>query len=258
MIRTVTMSSTLAAFTVLERIARDQPVGLSELARNLDLPKSTVQRCLATLHEAGWIETESAGSRRWVLAMHAFAVAVTVIERAGLRDRALPVMSQLSAETGETIHLAIPDGQEIVLVERIDSPHTLRAASAVGSRSPLHASSNGKAVLAVLPEEELRSYLSHGLSQVTRHTLTDEATLRADLEQTRSQGYAVNHEELQDGVVSVASAIRARNGQPVASLSISGPRDRMPEATVQAYGPLVVRAASDISKRLLPYEPFSS
>jgi IclR family acetate operon transcriptional repressor len=253
MMRTVTMSSTLTALTVLERIARDQPVGLSELARNLALPKSTVQRCLATLHEAGWIEPESAESRRWVLAMHAFAVAVTVIDRAGLRDRALPVMRQLGVQTEETIHLAIPDGGEIVLVERIDSPHTLRTVSPVGTRSPLHASSNGKAVLAALSEEELRAYLSDGLSQLTRHTLTDEAALRENLDQARSQGYAVSREELQDGVVSVAAAIMARNGRPVACLSISGPRDRMPPETVRAYGPLVARAAHDIGQQLSYY-----
>lgn len=246
----MSMSSTLTALTVLETVARTQPIGLSDLARTLRLPKSTVQRCLATLHEAGWIEPESADSRRWVVGMRAFTVAVTVVDRSGLRDQALPVMAALGGRTEETIHLAVPDGREIVLVERVDSPHPLRAVSAVGARAPLHASSNGKAILASFAADDLSDYLRHGLAQVTTHTLTDESALREELQQVRASGYAISREEYQEGVVSVAAAVTPeREQRPIASLSISGPRDRM-LPKVETYGPLVLKAATELGNRL--------
>ncbi|WP_353816524.1 IclR family transcriptional regulator [Agromyces sp. SYSU T00266] len=244
------MSSTLQAIAVLEMLAREQPVGLSDLARKMELPKSTVQRCIETLAIAGWVAMESPATKRWVVSIRPFAVAVTAIERGGLRDRALPVMNRLSAETDETIHLAVPDKREIVLVERVDSPHALRAVAPVGMRAPLHASSNGKAVLAASNDDELASYIEDGLSSITSHTMTAPADVLADIRAARVAGYAVSREELQDGVVSVASAIRDNSGRPVAALSLSAPRDRMPEKRVREVGPVMHAAAEEIGRQL--------
>lgn len=244
------MTSTLTAFAVLEKIAARQPVGLSDLARAMGLPKSTVQRCVETLRQAGWIEMESPETKRWVIGIRPLSIAVTAIERGGLHDRALAVMNLLSADTDETIHLAVRDGREVVLVERVDSPHALRAVAPVGLRAPMHASSNGKALLAALPEAALLAYVKGDLPPVTGATMTDPRHLLEEIRTTRAAGYAVSRGELQDGVVSVAAAIRNRAGHPVASLSISAPRDRMPADRVSELGPKVHAAASDIVAQL--------
>ncbi|MEU9734754.1 IclR family transcriptional regulator [Streptomyces sp. NPDC048002] len=241
------MSSTLTALAVLERLAQLQPVGLSELTRSMGLPKSTVQRCVETLHTAGWIEQESADTKRWVIGIRPFSVAVTAIQRGGLRDRAIPVMNRLSAETEETIHLAVQDGREIVLVERVDSPHAIRAVSPVGARGPLHASSNGKAILSALPDSEITAYVAGGLESPTDATIVDADALADEIADVRAAGFAVCRGELQDGVFSVASVIPDRSGHPAAALSVSGPRDRMNADRVKVLGPLVRAAAREIA-----------
>ncbi|GAA4351922.1 IclR family transcriptional regulator [Angustibacter luteus] len=241
--------SVRVALDVLEALSQLQPIGLSELTRQVRLPKSTVQRALATLADAGWIESDSAG--RWVVGTRAFIVGSTVGERGGLRQAALPHMNALAADVGETIHLMVLDGEQVVLIERIDSRHALRAFSPLGSQAPLHASSNGKAFLASLPAEDVERYLSHSLSPTTSRSITKPDTLRKELERVRARGYAVSDEELMDGVVSVAAAIHPPGPRPAASLSISAPASRMPARLRTAYGEKV-RATADAIAASLP------
>jgi IclR family acetate operon transcriptional repressor len=242
------MRSVTTALRVLEAVAVNQPVGLSALTRTLGMPKSTVQRNLATLAETGWIEPfEDSG--RWQVGVRAFVVGSAVGARGGLRTAALPVMRSLSREVGETVHLMVPSGRDVVLVERIDSPRPVRAVSPLGARGPLHATSNGKAILASLPSAEAEAYLAEGLSAVTDRTIVEPAVLRAEFEMITELGYAACHEEFEEGVVSVGAAIQ-RGGRPVASLSISGPASRMLDDLLNDYGKKVHRAAESIAAAL--------
>jgi DNA-binding IclR family transcriptional regulator len=250
------MRSVKTALQVLEAVARLQPVGLSELARSLGLPKTTVQRGLATLGEAGWLESDPLDPTRWVVGVRVFQVGSTVGERGGLRERALPHINHLAADVQETVHLMVPDGDGVVLIERIDSIHPVRAMAPLGSRVPLHASSNGKAILAYLPGDEIDRYLAGKLNTMTPRTITDATALRRELSSIRERGYAINDEELQDGVVSVAASIRPGGGRPIASVSISGPKSRMPDSVYDDYGRKVTEAVSRIAvglpTRVLP------
>ncbi|MPY55670.1 IclR family transcriptional regulator [Streptomyces spongiae] len=241
------MRSVLTALRVLEAVSQLQPVGLSELSRQLGLPKTTVQRGLVALAEAGWLESDQADSTRWIVGTKAFVVGSTVANRGSLRDRALPHMNALAAEVQETIHLMVPDGHQAVLMERLDSPHPVRAFAPLGARAPLHASSNGKAILAHLPDEETARYVEHGLAAVTQRTITEPAKLYEELALIRKRGYAVANEELQDGVVSVAAPILAADARPVGSLSISAPKARMPRTLWSDYGKKVHQAANTIA-----------
>lgn len=242
------MRSVTTALQVLEAVAVNQPVGLSALTRALGLPKATVQRSLATLAEAGWIEPyEDTG--RWQVGVRAFVVGSVVGSRGGLRSAALPVMKALSAEVGETVHLMVPSGRDAVLVERIDSPRPLRAVASLGTRGPLHAMSNGKAILASLPPAEVEAYIQEGLPAITPRTIVDPSVLRAELAKIAQLGYSVCHEEIEEGVVSVGAAIR-RGGHTVASLSISGPASRMLDDLLDNYGKKVHQAAESIAGAL--------
>ncbi|MFG1704324.1 IclR family transcriptional regulator [Nonomuraea sp. M3C6] len=235
------MQNVINALRVLEEVAIRQPAGVGELARELRLPKSTVQRSLKTLHEAGWIRPAGGTVTRWQVTSKALQVGRRA--ELGLRDAAMPVMEELRQRTGETIHLMVPEGDAVVLIERLETDKPLRIVLPLGIRLPLHASANGKAVLAHLgrPLAELPSY--------TETTITDPARLRAELEAVHLRGYADNRGEWRSDIAAVAAAVLGPDG-PVASLSISMPASRMPEELRVEYGKLVTQAARTLTDSL--------
>lgn len=208
--------SVKTALKVLEAVAEAQPVGLSELARTLEVNKSTVQRCLVTLAEAGWIRAEGEDRPRWVMTTKAFTVGSQVEQVTSIRELALPALGALQEHAGETVHLMVPegDGRTMVLVERLDSAHPVRVFRRLGSRITLHASANGLAYLARCDAAFLDAYLAGGLASRTTHTITDPDALRAELTRVRERGYSVNEEGMEDGVVAVGAAILSRRGAP--------------------------------------------
>jgi IclR family acetate operon transcriptional repressor len=237
------VNSVLTALRVFEEVARLQPAGLSDLARRLEVPKSTVQRCLKTLEEAGWVRSSPEG--RWEITGLAFRVGSAVAGRDNLREVALPELSALQMSTGETVHLAVPDGDELVLIERLDSSHQVRAFMALGTRLPLHAAATGKAFLATLSDERIAAYLSHAPAKTTEHTITDADELWEEIALIRRRGYATTIEGLHDGICAVAVALRGRYGPARACFSISGPSSRLTPALFEDYGAraLATRAA---------------
>ncbi|MFI7706749.1 IclR family transcriptional regulator [Nonomuraea sp. NPDC049480] len=235
------MQNVINALRVLEEVAARQPAGVGELARELGLPKSTVQRGLRTLHEAGWIRPAGGAVTRWQVTSKALQVGRRA--ELGLRDVALPVMEELRQRTGETIHLMVPEGDAVVLIERLETDKPLRIVLPLGIRLPLHASANGKAVLAHLdrPIDELPGY--------TGTTITDPEVLRAELAEVRARGYADNRGEWRSDIAAVASAVLGPDG-PLASLSVSTPASRMPDDLRREYGKLVTRAARTLTESL--------
>jgi DNA-binding IclR family transcriptional regulator len=245
------MESVKTALKVLEQVAEAGQRGVSELARALGEPKSTVQRNLVTLHEAGWIKpVDRHGRRGWTLSAKVLSLARKLEPVSGLRMHALPVMEELRDTTRETIHLTIPDGDRIVLIERLDSPQTLRTVRPLGGGGPLHATSNGKAILANLPAAKRQAYLERTLRRFTSRTLTDPQALDAELTKIRRDGYSLADGEIDIEVRAVAAAITVESGEPVAALSISCPASRFPDDKIEAYGALVRRAARRISEAI--------
>lgn len=244
------VNSVLTALRVFEAVAESQPVGLSDLARHLDVPKSTVQRCLKTLQQAGWVRLSREGGR-WSITGRAFTIGSAIAAGDHLREVALPELSALQATVGETIHLAVPDGNELVLVERLDSPHQLRAFLALGTRLPLHAAATGKAYLACLPDEQITAYLNTAPMKVTERTETDPTRLWNEIRLTRRRGYACTEQELHEGISAVAVAIRDRTGTARACFSISGPSARLTPDLFEDYGAAALRTR-DAVERLLP------
>lgn len=236
------MQNVVTALRVLEEVSARQPVGVGELARELGLPKSTVQRSLRTLHDAGWIRPAGGEVTRWQVTSKLLQVARRT--ELGLRDAAVPVMEELRQQTGETVHLMVPEGEAVVLIERLETDKPLRIVLPLGIRLPLHASANGKAVLAHLdrPLDELPAY--------TGTTIVDGEALRAELAAVRARGYADNRGEWRPDIAAVASAILGADGSPVASISISTPASRMPDDLRAAYGALVTRAARTLTGSL--------
>ncbi|MFF3978007.1 IclR family transcriptional regulator [Streptomyces sp. NPDC001828] len=244
------MQNVLNALRALEEIAERQPIGVAELARAMELPKSSVQRSLLTLHEAGWIRPASGTPTRWVVTAKALYVGRRATGELGLRDAAVPVMEELRRRCGETVHLAVPEGDRVVLIERLETSQPVRIVLPLGQDLPVHASANGKAILAASPGETLERQLASGLAEFTAHTITDPERLRVELAEVRRRGYATNGGEWRADVSAVAAAVTGVDGLPVASLSVNVPTSRMSDASCVEFGAMVVVAAERLGHAL--------
>ena len=244
------MRNVLNTLRVLEEVASRQPIGVGELARVLDMPKSSVQRALVTLHTAGWIRPASGEVTRWVMTTRALAVGGRASGDLDLRGAALPIMEDLRRHTEETIHLTVPEDGKMVLIERLETDKPVRTSMALGHALPLHASANGKAVLANSSPEVIRQLPADELPRYTDTTITDPDELRAELAVIRGRGFAVNHGEWRSDVGSVAAAVMGGHEKPIASLSVNIPISRLTQESEAAFGAAVSEAASSLSARL--------
>lgn len=244
------MRNVLNALRVLEEVAARQPIGVGELARVLGMPKSTVQRTLRTLDEAGWIRPAAGEVKRWALTTKALAIGGRASGDLGLRDAARPIMEDLRRRTEETIHLTVPEEDRVVLIERLETAKPVRISMSLGHALPLHASANGKAVLAHSGAEVVKRLLADELPRYTDSTITDPDQLLAELDRVRERGYAVNHGEWRADVGSVAAAVVVGPDRPVASLSVNIPMSRLTEEAEAVFGHAVGEAAELLASRL--------
>jgi IclR family transcriptional regulator, acetate operon repressor len=185
-----------------------------------------------------------------VLTTKALYVGRHAADEFSLRDVAVPVMEDLRRRIDETIHLAIPEGDQVVLIERLETSKPVRIVLELGTNLPIHASAHGKAVLAAGPDAMLERMLAGGLPRYTETTITDSGALRAELAQIRERGYSTNGGEWRSDVSAVAAAIVDHAGQPVASISVNVPTSRMTDEDRSAYGVLVREAAAAVSAAL--------
>ncbi|MFC5720420.1 IclR family transcriptional regulator [Streptomyces gamaensis] len=244
------MQNVLNALRTLEEIADRQPIGVAELARVLGLPKSSVQRTLVTLCAAGWIRPTGEAVTRWAVTTKALRVGRRATGELGLRDVAMPVLEELRRRTDETVHLTVPEGGRVVLVERLETSQPVRIVLPLGQHLPLHASSNGKAVLAASPPEAVERFLAESLPRYTDTTITDPERLRAELAVIRARGWAANGGEWRSDVSAVAAAVVGRGGLPVAGISVNVPTSRMTSAARETYGALAAEAAKTLGSVL--------
>ncbi|MEU2950764.1 IclR family transcriptional regulator [Streptomyces xanthochromogenes] len=244
------MQNVLNALRALEEIAERQPIGVAELARAMELPKSSVQRSLLTLHEAGWIRPAAGTPTRWAVTAKALYVGRRATGELGLRDAAVPAMEELRRQCGETVHLAVPEGDRVVLIERLETSQPVRIVLPLGQDLPVHASANGKAILAAGPVATLERQLVGELAEFTATTITDPDRLRAELAEVRRRGYAINSGEWRADVSAVAAAVLGVDGLPVASLSVNVPTSRMTDASGAQFAAMVVVAAERLGHAL--------
>jgi IclR family acetate operon transcriptional repressor len=238
------MRAVINVLRIYERLSVLQPVGVSELSRDLELPKSTVQRGLSDLHEMGWIEPEGFSSRRWVQSVKMTSLA-SHAPGLGVREIARPAMRALLAETDENVQLSVRTGEWMTTIDRCEGSRVVRAVSYVGERAPVHASSSGKAVLAWSSSDEVDEQLVGQLRRYTDQTIVDHEQLRRQLTEARRRGYAVNWGEWREDIRGVAVPVLSTSGAPVAAISIAMPSHRLPRSRVAALGELI---RSEVSK----------
>ncbi|MFC6870525.1 IclR family transcriptional regulator [Haloechinothrix salitolerans] len=241
--------SVLNALRILEAVSHQQPVGVSELSRHVDLPKSSVQRSLRTLESAGWLRMVDRS--RWGLTAKALGIGLRASGEWDIRTVAQPVMRRLCAETNETVHLVLRDDDEGIVAAREDSSQTIRTYVALGTRAPLYATSSGIAIMSRLPEEETAAILDGDLKSFTDTTVTDPELLMGEVRRTAERGYAFNPSSWwRPHVAAVAAPILNGAGEPLAALVISIPDFRVTEEVAAAIGESVRAAATEVCSQL--------
>jgi DNA-binding IclR family transcriptional regulator len=222
-------------------------LGPAEIAQQLSLHKSTIHRLLASLERHRYIRKQPA-SGKYGLGLKLFELGSRAVAGLDLRESAQPILEHLMAETGETAHLCVMDGGQMLSLAFAESRRTVRTPATVGRRSPLHCTAVGKAILAFLPERALLAVLrEHPPRRYTSRTLSTRAALATELARIRTRGYAIDDEELEEGLRCVGAPVRNYTGAVVASLSIAGPAFRLSRPRLPVLADAVVDAAERLS-----------
>jgi IclR family acetate operon transcriptional repressor len=233
-------------------VAQHQPVTVGELTKLFGMPKSTVQRTLVTLAEAGWLRANRKDITRWEIGARVLAVRPAALQGSSLFAAAREPMIRLRDAVNETVHLSVPDALHcMVVVDRVDCDHAVRTFHTIGDTSPLHATATGHAVLAHLPKSEIDELAAGTLEGYGEETITDPAELGAELHRVRDRGYAVNYNQYRPSVCAVAAPVLDGNGMPLAAVAVSMPASRFEPGRLSKLGQLVTDTAAEIAARHL-------
>ena len=237
------------AIQILRCFENGDKLGLTEISKAVGLHKSTTYGIVTTLKNNGFLEkVEDTG--KYQLGVELFRIVSTV--QADLRDICRPHIRKLSEATGETINLVVPDGIYVIYIEKQESDRSVKISTSIGKRLPMYCTGVGKAILAFLPQYEASSILDKTkLIPFTKNTLTSKEDLIQQMAQTRENGYALDLEELEYGLVCIAVPIVNLKRQPVAALSCSGPKQRMGNERLEIISAEMLQHAGEISRMLI-------
>ncbi len=217
--------SVIKALKLLDLFVMEPELSLADVARKTDLSKPTAYRLLSSLEDAGFLAKVKYTDQdiRYHLGLKLLELGNVVADRLELRKIALPHMQKLCQEIDEVVHLVVRDGFEAVYIEKVESKQSIRLFTRVGKRSPLHAGSGPKLLLAFLPEEERRRVLSGmSLIPVTSQTITNKSELQSDIERIWKNGFAISDGEQDLDTIGISFPIRDFNGHVIAALGVTG------------------------------------
>ena len=233
------------AVTVLEILAREGEAGVTEIALELGVHKSTAFRLVAALENRGLV-AQHMDRGKYRLGVGILRLAGATTARLDLVQESRPISERLAQEVGETINIAVLADGFALYLDQVAGPSALQTRNWVGQRLALHATSNGKVLLAYLPD----AHAAEPLEQYTEYTVVDAAVLEKQLDEVRRRGYATTVDELEIGLTAVAAPVRNLDGRVIAALSASGPGFRLAGAQLTATIDAVCAAADEISRRM--------
>jgi DNA-binding IclR family transcriptional regulator len=238
------------AIRILEILGREEGMGVTTISKRLELPKSSVHDILTTLYNNGLVEKDC-DRNHYSLGLKLFELGNMARANLELRRIATPFLRSLNEDLDETVHLTILDGWEVLYIECFESAKQLRTYSVIGVRAPLHCTAVGKAILAYFTDKQVSQMIkAMGLPRFTENTIIDRSGLDKELTEIRRQGYAVDNAEHEEGVRCVGAPIHNHESQVVASISVSGPTQRMTPERVEEVGALLIGKTVEISRRL--------
>ncbi len=225
-------------------------IRLSEATRYLGVASSTAHRLLAMLTYRGFVRQDPV-SKAYLPGPALTGVAFAIFSRLDIQRSAAATMRDLSEELRETIHIGMLDGADVRFVAAVEGPPAVRVASRLGRTMPAHCTSTGKVMLAALPEAELRQLFPHEkLERITAHSIGSRTELQAELSRIRERGYAVNREESEDGVASVAVSIPTRAPGLRLALNAAAPHNRLDRSRYPSVAAALVKSAKTIGEQL--------
>ena len=234
---------------ILDLLAQaDTDLGPSELGTALSLHRSTTHRLLQVLERHQFIR-KSTVEGKYALGMKLFQLGCRVVAHVDLASRANPYLRQLVEATGETAHICVLNGTEMVSIANVEGPWTLRTPATIGRRTQLHCTAVGKAYMAHMPEAEQRDLLSRlTLPRFTKRTLVTRATLASELQRVRERGWAMDNEEIEEGLRCLGAAVHNHSGAVVAAISVAGPVFRVTKQRLPGLVRSVISIAQALSR----------
>jgi DNA-binding IclR family transcriptional regulator len=237
------------ALSILDLLARRGEVGVTDLALELDVHKSTAFRLVTALERRQLVE--QVGDRgKYRLGLGVLRLAAATTGHLDVTRESRPVCARLALELGETVNVAILDSDAAINVLQEFGNAAIGSRNWIGRRTPLHATSSGKILLAFAGPQLREAVLGGPLERHTEHTLTDPRRLREQLDQAVRDGWAATVEELEAGLTAVAAAIRDGTGEVVAAISVSGPSYRLSPDSLAEVAGRVMAAGAQISARM--------
>ncbi|MGI6669697.1 MAG: IclR family transcriptional regulator [Acetivibrionales bacterium] len=238
------------ALTILDVLEKERVAGVTQIANMIGVNKSTAHRILATL-EAKELVEQDGETKKYKLGLGFLKYSTSILESMEITKIADPYLEELVDITQETAHLCILSGNKAVFVGQKKSSEIISISAKIGDEEPVYCSAVGKNLIAFLPEDELEKILDAlEFEPFTMRTITSRQVLKAHLERIREQGYAVDDEEIYNGVRCVAAPVRNFRGKVVASVGVSGPASRIQIGGIEKYATAVKDIAAKISKRL--------
>jgi DNA-binding IclR family transcriptional regulator len=238
------------ALKLLLLLGERPEIRLTEATRYLGVAPSTAHRLLAMLNYRGFVRQDPV-SKAYLPGPSLTGVAFAILGRLDIQRTAAPIMRALSEQLRETIHVGMLDGANVRFVAAVEGPAAVRVASRLGRTMPAHCTSTGKVMLAQLAETELRQlFPDEELERVTPRSIGRRTELEAELSRIRERGYAINREESEEGVASVAVTIPTRAPGLRLALNAAAPRNRLDSAKHPAMAAALVKAAKEIGDQL--------
>jgi len=246
----VQVQSVARAAEIIKCFTKVPELGISEIAAKMQLNKSTVFGLVNTLASYGYLE-QVEGSKKYRLGITLFELGNLVLSRIDIRNEAREVCTALLPKYPGTLHIATHSEGEVIYIDKIHRENSLISASNVGMRAPMYCTGVGKAMLAYLPEEYLTSYvLNKPLKKITENTITRKNMLRRELECVRTEGVAMDQEEIESGLTCIAVPVLNRVGIAEIAISMSFPYGRIKNVDQEAVKQDLLACARKLSERL--------
>ena len=236
-------------FRLLEVLAGEQPMKPSELVQKLGLTRSNLYRLLATLQEMGYLEVTQ--DAKYILTFKMFMLGSSVVGLKQLSPIVRPYMAHLAEISQENVNLAVMYEHKVLYIDKIESKHYLKIDQPIGQIDPLHCTALGKILLSGLNDLELEIFLrSTNLIPYTKNTITDPKVLAGVVRNVRKQGYAIDFEELSDGIHCIGAPIRDHTNKVIAAISVSGPAVRLTKSKMDQLKVQLIEAVAEVSKKI--------
>lgn len=240
---------TLRAFSLLEHlIAANGPVSLADIAHDIDLPKASLHRMLASLEAGGLVIREPGQKNTYVIGPRLSQLGLGVMMHSGARRLRHAILGRLVADLGETCNLTMLHETEVLYLDRMEAPWPLRLDLKPGSHVPAYCSASGKLLLAMLPRDERAALIrAMHFHRFTANTLTDPQLLESELDRIAHKGIAVDNEEFVIGIACVAAPVIDEQGQCIAAVAVHAPVSRTPLPRALEFVPRLQEAAKELA-----------